>query len=139
MEAFRAGEIDILVSTTVIEVGVDVPNAAVIVVEDADRFGLAQLHQSLRGRVGRSAHQSYCVLIANPKSEDAQRRMEIMVRTNNGFLIAEEDLRIRGPGEIFGTRQSGAFVPRSRCGQRPALAGGGARGSLPPAGARPRP
>ncbi|MDW8052008.1 MAG: ATP-dependent DNA helicase RecG [Armatimonadota bacterium] len=107
MEAFRAGEIDILVSTTVIEVGVDVPNAAVIVIEDADRFGLAQLHQ-LRGRVGRSAHQSYCVLIANPKSEDAQRRMEIMVRTNNGFLIAEEDLRIRGPGEIFGTRQSGA-------------------------------
>ncbi|MCS7273604.1 MAG: ATP-dependent DNA helicase RecG [Fimbriimonadales bacterium] len=107
MEAFRAGEIDILVSTTVIEVGVDVPNAAVIVIEDADRFGLAQLHQ-LRGRVGRSIHQSYCVLIADPKSEDARRRMEIMVRTNNGFLIAEEDLRIRGPGEIFGTRQSGA-------------------------------
>jgi ATP-dependent DNA helicase RecG len=106
MDAFRAGEMDILVSTTVIEVGVDVPNAAVIVIEDADRFGLAQLHQ-LRGRVGRSEHQSYCVLIANPKSEDAQRRMEIMTRTNNGFLIAEEDLRIRGPGEIYGTRQSG--------------------------------
>jgi ATP-dependent DNA helicase RecG len=106
MDAFRAGEMDILVSTTVIEVGVDVPNAAVIVIEDADRFGLAQLHQ-LRGRVGRSDHQSYCVLIANPKSEDAQRRMEIMTRTNNGFLIAEEDLRIRGPGEIYGTRQSG--------------------------------
>jgi len=106
MEAFRAGELDILVSTTVIEVGVDVPNAAVMVVEDADRFGLAQLHQ-LRGRVGRSEHQSYCVLIANPKSEDAQRRLEIMTRTNNGFLIAEEDLRIRGPGEIYGTRQSG--------------------------------
>ncbi|MFN7018915.1 MAG: ATP-dependent DNA helicase RecG [Fimbriimonadales bacterium] len=106
MEAFRAGELDILVSTTVIEVGVDVPNAAVIVIEDADRFGLAQLHQ-LRGRVGRSEHQSYCVLIANPKSEDAQRRMEIMARTNNGFIIAEEDLKIRGPGEIFGTRQSG--------------------------------
>jgi len=106
MDAFRAGELDILVSTTVIEVGVDVPNAAAIVIEDADRFGLAQLHQ-LRGRVGRSEHQSYCVLIANPKSEDAQRRMEIMTRTNNGFLIAEEDLRIRGPGEIYGTRQSG--------------------------------
>jgi ATP-dependent DNA helicase RecG len=106
MEAFRAGEMDILVSTTVIEVGVDVPNAAAIVIEDADRFGLAQLHQ-LRGRVGRSEHQSYCVLIANPKSDDGQRRMEIMTRTNNGFLIAEEDLRIRGPGEIYGTRQSG--------------------------------
>jgi ATP-dependent DNA helicase RecG len=106
MEAFRAGELDILVSTTVIEVGVDVPNAAVIVIEDADRFGLAQLHQ-LRGRVGRSEHQSYCVLIADPKSEEGQRRMEIMTRTNNGFLIAEEDLRIRGPGEIYGTRQSG--------------------------------
>ncbi|MDT7961058.1 MAG: ATP-dependent DNA helicase RecG, partial [Armatimonadota bacterium] len=106
MEAFRAGELDILVSTTVIEVGVDVPNAAAIVIEDADRFGLAQLHQ-LRGRVGRSEHQSYCVLIADPKSEEGQRRMEIMTRTNNGFLIAEEDLRIRGPGEIYGTRQSG--------------------------------
>jgi ATP-dependent DNA helicase RecG len=106
MDAFRAGEMDILVSTTVIEVGVDVPNAAAIVIEDADRFGLAQLHQ-LRGRVGRSEHQSYCVLIANPKSDDGQRRMDIMTRTNNGFLIAEEDLRIRGPGEIYGTRQSG--------------------------------
>ena len=111
MDAFRAGELQILVSTTVIEVGVDVPNAAAIVIEDADRFGLAQLHQ-LRGRVGRSEHQSYCVLIANPKSDDGQRRMEIMTRTNNGFLIAEEDLRIRGPGEIYGTRQSG--VPSFR-------------------------
>jgi ATP-dependent DNA helicase RecG len=106
MDAFRAGELQILVSTTVIEVGVDVPNAAAIVIEDADRFGLAQLHQ-LRGRVGRSDHQSYCILIANPKSDDGQRRMDIMTRTNNGFLIAEEDLRIRGPGEIYGTRQSG--------------------------------
>ncbi len=106
MEQFRAGELDILVSTTVIEVGVDVPNAAVIVIEDADRFGLAQLHQ-LRGRVGRSEHQSFCILIANPKSEDGQRRMEIMARTTNGFIIAEEDLKIRGPGEIFGTKQSG--------------------------------
>lgn len=106
MEQFRAGELDILVSTTVIEVGVDVPNAAVIVIEDADRFGLAQLHQ-LRGRVGRSEHQSFCILIANPKSEDGQKRMEIMARTTNGFIIAEEDLKIRGPGEIFGTKQSG--------------------------------
>lgn len=106
MEQFRAGKLDILVSTTVIEVGVDVPNAAVIVIEDADRFGLAQLHQ-LRGRVGRSEHQSFCILIANPKSEDGQRRMEIMARTTNGFIIAEEDLKIRGPGEIFGTKQSG--------------------------------
>ncbi len=106
MEAFRAGEMHILVSTTVIEVGVDVPNAAVIVIEDADRFGLAQLHQ-LRGRVGRNEHQSYCILVANPKSEEGQRRLEVMTQTSNGFLIAEEDLRIRGPGEIYGTRQSG--------------------------------
>ncbi len=106
MEAFRRGEMHILVSTTVIEVGVDVPNAAVIVIEDADRFGLAQLHQ-LRGRVGRSEHQSYCILVANPKAEEGQRRMEVMTQTTNGFIIAEEDLRIRGPGEIYGTRQSG--------------------------------
>ncbi len=106
MEAFRAGEIDILVSTTVIEVGVDVPNAVVMVVEDADRFGLAQLHQ-LRGRVGRGEHQSYCILIGDPKTEEGQRRLEIMTQTNNGFLIAEEDLRLRGPGEIYGTKQSG--------------------------------
>ncbi|MFQ3611080.1 MAG: ATP-dependent DNA helicase RecG [Fimbriimonadales bacterium] len=106
MEAFRRGETHILVSTTVIEVGVDVPNAAAIVIEDADRFGLAQLHQ-LRGRVGRSEHQSYCILVGNPKSEDGQRRLEVMTQTTNGFIIAEEDLRIRGPGEIYGTRQSG--------------------------------
>ncbi|GIV10092.1 MAG: ATP-dependent DNA helicase RecG [Fimbriimonadales bacterium] len=106
MEQFRTGELHILVSTTVIEVGVDVPNAAAIVIEDADRFGLAQLHQ-LRGRVGRSEHQSFCILVANPKSEDGQKRMEIMARTTNGFIIAEEDLKIRGPGEIFGTKQSG--------------------------------
>ncbi|GBC91068.1 ATP-dependent DNA helicase RecG [bacterium HR14] len=106
MEAFRAGEIDVLVSTTVIEVGVDVPNAVAMIIEDAERFGLAQLHQ-LRGRVGRGEHQSYCVLIADPKTDEGKARMEIMTRTNNGFLIAEEDLRIRGPGEIYGTRQSG--------------------------------
>lgn len=106
MEAFRAGEIDVLVSTTVIEVGVDVPNAVAVIVEDAERFGLAQLHQ-LRGRVGRGEHQSYCVLIADPKSEEGKARLEIMTQTNNGFTIAEEDLRLRGPGEIYGTRQSG--------------------------------
>ena len=106
MEAFRAGEIDVLVSTTVIEVGVDVPNAVAMIIEDAERFGLAQLHQ-LRGRVGRGEHQSYCVLIADPKTEEGKARMEIMTQTNNGFTIAEADLRLRGPGEIYGTRQSG--------------------------------
>lgn len=106
MELFRRHELDILVSTTVIEVGVDVPNASVMVIEDANRFGLSQLHQ-LRGRVGRGAHQSFCILIADPKNEDAKARMEIMVRTTDGFEISEEDLRIRGPGEIAGLRQSG--------------------------------
>ena len=106
MMAFKAGEIDILVSTTVVEVGVDVPNASVMVIEHAERFGLAQLHQ-LRGRVGRSAYQSYCFLIANPKSEEARRRVEVMVSSNDGFEIAEADMEIRGPGELMGTRQSG--------------------------------
>jgi len=106
MELFRRHELDILVSTTVIEVGVDVPNASVMVIEDANRFGLSQLHQ-LRGRVGRGAHQSFCIMIADPKNEDAKARMEIMVRTTDGFEISEEDLRIRGPGEIAGLRQSG--------------------------------
>lgn len=106
MEQFRRHEIDILVSTTVIEVGVDVPNASIMVIEDANRFGLSQLHQ-LRGRVGRGAHQSYCVLVADAKSDEARSRMEIMVRTNDGFEIAEEDLRLRGPGEMAGTKQSG--------------------------------
>ncbi|RKY00071.1 DNA helicase RecG [Candidatus Poribacteria bacterium] len=106
MRRFKGGEIDILVSTTVVEVGVDVPNASIMVIENAERFGLAQLHQ-LRGRVGRSTHQSYCFLMADPKSEDARRRIEAMVRTNDGFRIAEVDLAIRGPGELMGTRQSG--------------------------------
>jgi ATP-dependent DNA helicase RecG len=106
MEAFRRGEIHVLTTTTVIEVGVDVPNATVIVIEDAHRFGLAQLHQ-LRGRVGRSTYQSYCFLVGSPSSEDARRRLEVMVRTNDGFEIAEEDLRLRGPGEFYGTRQHG--------------------------------
>jgi len=106
MEAFRGGRLDILVATTVIEVGVDVPNATVMVIEGAERFGLAALHQ-LRGRVGRSSHQSYCILVANPKTDEAVKRMNTMARTNNGFVIAEEDLVLRGPGEFFGTRQHG--------------------------------
>jgi ATP-dependent DNA helicase RecG len=106
MAQFKAHELDILVSTTVIEVGIDVPNASVIVIEDAERFGLAQLHQ-LRGRVGRGKHASYCILIADPKTEEGQSRMGIMTETQDGFRIAEEDLRLRGPGEFFGTRQSG--------------------------------
>lgn len=106
MEAFRSGQIDILVATTVIEVGVDVPNATVMVIEGGERFGLAALHQ-LRGRVGRGGHQSYCILVANPKTEEALKRMNTMARTNNGFVIAEEDLLLRGPGEFFGTRQHG--------------------------------
>jgi ATP-dependent DNA helicase RecG len=106
MARFKAHEIDVLVSTTVIEVGIDVPNAGAIVIEDADRFGLAQLHQ-LRGRVGRGQHASYCILIAAPKTETGRARMEAMTATRDGFKIAEEDLRLRGPGEFLGTRQSG--------------------------------
>lgn len=106
MAAFAAGEYDILVSTTVIEVGVDVPNAALMIVENADRFGLSQLHQ-LRGRVGRGQHKSYCVLFSDTDSPDARARLKIMTRTNDGFLISEEDLRLRGPGDFFGSRQHG--------------------------------
>ena len=106
MSQFKARQIDILVSTTVIEVGIDVPNATLMVIEHAERFGLAQLHQ-LRGRVGRGRDKSACYLVATPKTDDAYRRVQVMVRTNNGFEIAEEDLNIRGPGEFFGTRQSG--------------------------------
>lgn len=106
MRQFQAGEIDILVSTTVVEVGVDIPNANVMVIENAERFGLAQLHQ-LRGRVGRGKHLSYCALVGNPRTEEGKRRLAIMVETNDGFRIAEEDLLLRGPGEILGTRQAG--------------------------------
>ena len=106
MSGFRRGEVHILVSTTVIEVGVDVRNATVMVIEDADRFGLAQLHQ-LRGRVGRGDEQSYCVMICEGNSQDSIKRMTTMAATNDGFVIAEEDLRLRGPGEFYGTKQSG--------------------------------
>lgn len=106
MQAFKNKEVDILVSTTVIEVGVNVPNATIMVIMDADRFGLSQLHQ-LRGRVGRGDKQSYAVLVANPKTESGKKRMKIMTETTDGFVLAEEDLKMRGSGEIFGTRQSG--------------------------------
>lgn len=106
MGNFKAGKIQVLVSTTVIEVGVNVPNASVMIVENSERFGLAQLHQ-LRGRVGRGQYQSYCILINCGKSALSKKRMKIMEETNNGFLIAEKDLELRGPGEFFGTRQHG--------------------------------
>ena len=106
MAKFNDKHIDILVSTTVIEVGIDVPNATLMVIENAERFGLSQLHQ-LRGRVGRGEHQSACYLVAIPKGDDSYQRIQAMIRTNNGFQIAEADLNIRGPGEFFGTQQSG--------------------------------
>src|SRR6201987_5682486 len=107
MRLFQQGEIQILVSTTVIEVGVDVPNATVMVIEHAERFGLSQLHQ-LRGRIGRGAAKSFCILMTGGKvSEEGERRLDAMVRTNDGFQIAELDLELRGPGEFFGTRQAG--------------------------------
>ena len=106
MSEFRRGKIDVLVSTVVVEVGVDVPNATIMVVEGADRFGLAQLHQ-LRGRIGRGEAKSYCLLFAETESETAKNRLEIMTRSNDGFEIAEYDLRLRGPGELFSTRQHG--------------------------------
>jgi ATP-dependent DNA helicase RecG len=111
MRRFRDGELDVLVATSVIEVGIDIPNAAVMVIEDADRFGLSQLHQ-FRGRVGRGAYQSYCYVLSVDASIQAQERLEVFQMTNDGFRLAEEDLRLRGPGDFFGVRQSG--VPELR-------------------------
>jgi ATP-dependent DNA helicase RecG len=114
MKAFVGGDMQVLVSTTVIEVGVDVPNASVMIVEHAERFGLSQLHQ-LRGRVGRGAHQSYCILLyQSPLSELGRERLKALAATSDGFAIAERDLELRGPGDFFGTRQSG--VPTLRIG-----------------------
>jgi ATP-dependent DNA helicase RecG len=106
MRAFRDGELDVLVSTAVVEVGIDVPNATMMMVEGADRFGLAQLHQ-FRGRVRRSSEQAYCLLLSDSMSPEARERLAILENVHDGFQLAEEDLRIRGPGEYFGTRQSG--------------------------------
>lgn len=106
MRDFSEGTIQLLVSTTVVEVGVNVPNATFMIVYDAERFGLAQLHQ-LRGRVGRGEHQSYCILLADPKSDEGKERMQSMTETNDGFRLAEKDLELRGPGDFFGRKQSG--------------------------------
>ena len=107
MQKFVSGEAHIMVATTVIEVGVNVPNASVMIIENAERFGLSQLHQ-LRGRVGRGADQSYCILMTSHKlSQETRKRLEIMVRTNDGFEISEADLQLRGPGDMEGTQQSG--------------------------------
>ena len=106
MLAFAEGETQILVATTVVEVGVDVPNASLMVIEGADRFGLSQLHQ-LRGRVGRGKHKSYCVLVTDTRSPDTLHRLKTLASTTDGFRIAEEDLKLRGPGDFFGSRQHG--------------------------------
>ena len=106
MRCFRDGDLDILVSTPVVEVGIDVPNAAVMLIEGAERFGLSQLHQ-FRGRVGRGEHKSYCLLLSGTTSTEGRERLRIIEQTRDGFLLAEEDLRLRGPGEFFGTQQSG--------------------------------
>ncbi|MGB2813737.1 MAG: helicase-related protein, partial [Dehalococcoidales bacterium] len=106
MQRFRARKLDILVSTPVVEVGIDIPNATVMLIESADRFGLSQLHQ-FRGRVGRGQEQSYCMLLAENPSEVGRARLDIIENVQDGFVLAEEDLKLRGPGEFFGTRQSG--------------------------------
>jgi ATP-dependent DNA helicase RecG len=107
MDEFKQGELDVLVATTVIEVGVDVPNASLMIIENPERLGLAQLHQ-LRGRVGRGSVESHCVLMyQSPLSKTAQKRLGVLRQTNDGFIIAQEDLEIRGPGEFLGTKQTG--------------------------------
>jgi ATP-dependent DNA helicase RecG len=113
MDAFRSGAVQVLLATSLIEVGVDVPNATVMLVENAELFGLAQLHQ-LRGRIGRGAHDSYCILVAAAKSRESRTRLRVLEQTNDGFRIAEEDLKLRGPGELLGQQQSG--MPRFRFG-----------------------
>ncbi len=112
MDGFRSGRYQVMAATTVVEVGIDVPQATVMIIQHAERLGLAQLHQ-LRGRIGRGGHPGKCFLLAEPRTEEARRRLEVLTRTNDGFLIAEEDLRIRGPGQLFGTQQSG--MPEFRC------------------------
>ena len=111
MAAFARGALDVLVSTPVIEVGVGVPNASLIILENADRFGLSQLHQ-LRGRVGRGKHQSYCVLITSNRNQETRARLKVLTQTTDGFRISEEDLKLRGPGDFFGKRQHG--LPQMR-------------------------
>jgi ATP-dependent DNA helicase RecG len=106
MARFAARELDVLVATTVVEVGIDIPNASVMLIEDAERFGLAQLHQ-LRGRVGRGPHRSYCILLSDATEPVARERLEVVRGSSDGFKIAEEDLRLRGAGNVLGTRQSG--------------------------------
>ena len=106
IERFVSGAIDVLVSTTVIEVGINVPNATVMMVENAERFGLAQLHQ-LRGRVGTGSAQSYCIFMMGKPSKETKQRLQVLEQSNDGFLVAEEDLKLRGPGDLFGIRQSG--------------------------------
>ncbi|MGH8246298.1 MAG: helicase-related protein, partial [Gammaproteobacteria bacterium] len=106
MADFRANRVQVLLATSVIEVGIDVPNATMLLVENAEQFGLAQLHQ-LRGRIGRGAHESWCILVAEQKTDEAKERLKVLASTNDGFAIAEADLRLRGPGELLGQQQSG--------------------------------
>ena len=113
MAAFRANQIQILLATSIIEVGVDIPNATVMLIENAEQFGLAQLHQ-LRGRIGRGAHDSYCILLAETRTPEARQRLKTLEETSDGFRIAEADLELRGPGELLGADQSG--VPAFRFG-----------------------
>jgi ATP-dependent DNA helicase RecG len=111
MADFRANRVQVLLATSVIEVGVDVPNATLMLIENAEQFGLAQLHQ-LRGRIGRGAHESWCILVADQKTAEAKERLKVLAATNDGFVIAEADLRLRGPGELLGQQQSGATLLR---------------------------